>query len=122
LKKMQECIWEGSIADEHLLQTGPFYVVTSGESPDEPLQDIVPRRIKVGAAKDLDVILTKALPGLRLTSLPSHPPVLPLKTGARYFRLEKQGDFWESVCQSRVIAFYVPPELNKLKLELVATR
>jgi type VI secretion system protein ImpJ len=122
LSKARECVWEGSIADDHLLQSGQFYFVASGESPDEDLQEVVMRRIKVSAAKDVDVILASALPGLRLTYLPSAPATLPIKGGSRYFRLEKQGDFWESICRSHLIAFYVPTELHRLRLELFVTK
>jgi type VI secretion system protein ImpJ len=70
----------------------------------------------------MDVIVATALPGLRLTYISTPPPSLPVRSGSRYFRVEKQGDFWESVCRSHVIAFYVPAELNKLRLELLAIK
>jgi len=122
LNKSRECVWEGSIQDDELLKTGQFYFVASGEPSDETLQDMVPRRVKVSAAKDVDVVLSSALPGLRMMYVSSPPATLPVAAGSRYFRIEKQGDFWESVCRSRVIAFYVPPELDHVRLQLLAIR
>jgi type VI secretion system protein ImpJ len=121
LEVTRENLWVGKVTDERLLSTSQFYLMV-GEALEDQLRDGVPRRVKVCASTDVDLIVSAALPGVRLYHVPRPPGTVPAKPGYQCFRLENQGDFWESICRSRSIAFYVPSDLRGVKLELVAVK
>jgi type VI secretion system protein ImpJ len=121
LEVSRENVWVGRVSDERLLTAAQFYVI-AGELPEEQLKDAVPRRIKVGALTDVDLIVTAAMPGVRLYHTPRPPGGVPIRPGYQCFRLENHGDFWDSICRSRSIAFYVPADLRGVRLELIAVK
>jgi type VI secretion system protein ImpJ len=116
----RERVWEGAIPDDHLLQSSELYLVAGGEAQDEPLQAVIAQRVKAATPDEIDVIVGTMVRGLRLIPVSPPPAGLPAKTGCSYFRLEKKGEFWEAICRSHAIAFYVPDDLSKLKWELIA--
>lgn len=122
LESSRENVLAGRIADEKLLGSSQFFLAVEGDLTDEQMLDLVPRRVKVGSAPELDLIVTTAMPGVRLYHVPHPPESLPAKRGVQYFRLENRGEFWESVCQSKAAALYVPSDLKGLKFQLLATK
>ena len=122
LTHVRENLWSGPVTDQGLLKSGEFFLVASGEMPDEQLREIVPKRLKVGGAEDLDLIVNRALPGVRLTYVARPPSVLPVRPDSTYFRLENQGEFWEGIGRSQAISVSVPSVLKGVKIEILATR
>ena len=45
-----------------------------------------------------------------------------MQPGRQYFQLEKAGEHWEAVANSRTISMYFPPEFSELKLEFLAVK
>jgi len=122
LEKTKEHVWMARIADERILASSQLFLAVSGEIPQEQIREWVPRRIKVGSAGDVEVLIASAMPGLRLQYTPRPPAGLSVKAGHQYFRLENQGEFWDSICRSRSIGFYIPGDLKGLNLELLAVK
>ncbi len=122
LEEIRPHIWLGRTTDDRLFETSRFYLVVSGDLPDNELSDIVPVRFKAGASEDLELIINAAMPGVRLYHNPRPPSSIPIKEGHQYFRLDDQGSFWEAVLRSRSIAFYVPADLAGLGIQLIAAK
>jgi len=122
LTHVRENLWSGPVTDEGLLKSGEFYLVASGDMQEEQLREIAPKRLKVGGAEELDLIVNRALPGVRLTYVARPPSVLPVRPDSTYFRLENQGEFWEGVGRSRAISVSVPSVFKGIKIEILATR
>jgi type VI secretion system protein ImpJ len=122
LETSRQNVWTGKITDEKLLTTSQFYLTVSGILGEDAIRESVPRRLKAGAPAELDLIVSTAMPGVRLYFTPKPPATLPVKKGYQYFRLEKSGEFWNSIVKSRAVSFYVPADLGGLKLELIANK
>jgi type VI secretion system protein ImpJ len=118
----RENIWSGRVSDERLFVTSRFYLVAAGDLPEEQIQELIPRRIKVGSINEMDLIVSTAMPGVRLYHTPRPPTSIPVKAGHHYFRLENQGEFWDSICRSHTVGFYVPTDLKGLRFELLAVK
>ena len=99
-----------------------FYLVATGNMPEEQMKELVPRRVKLGGSDDLDLILSRALPGVRLTYVARPPSTLPLRPGSHYFRLETKGEFWDSVARSHNIAVSLSSALKDVRVEILATQ
>lgn len=122
LALVRENLWSGPVSDEGLLKSGEFYLVASGDMSEDQLREVAPKRLKVGGAEELDLIVSRALPGVRLIYVARPPKELPVRPGSTYFRLESQGEFWEGVGRSQAISVNVPSVLKGLKVEILATR
>lgn len=122
LETKRENVLAGRVSDEKLFKSSQFFLVAAGDLPEDQLREMIPRRVKVGAVNELDLIVSAAMPGVRLYHTPRPPTSIPMKTGHHYFRLENYGDFWESICRSQVVGFYVPSDLKPLKFELLAAK
>ena len=122
LETLRENVLVGKVGDDRLLQSAEFYLAVSGEMSEEQVREMVPRRIKVGASTDLDLIITTAMPGVRLYHTPRPPTSLPMKQGCQYFRLENKGDFWDSILRSHTISLYIPTDLKGLKYEVFGVK
>lgn len=122
LSVSRENIWSGSISDEKLIASSQFFLAASGEMAEEQIREMVPRRVKTGALSELDLIVSTAMPGVRLQHSPRPPATLPVKKGQEYFRLENSGEFWNSITKSMTVAFYLPSDMRGMKLELMATK
>lgn len=122
LTLVRENLWKGPVTDERLLKSGEFYLVASGDISEDQLREVAPKRLKVGGAKDLDLIVSRALPGVSLTYVARPPSKLPVRPGSTYFRLESQGEYWEGVGRCQEIGVNVPSVLKGIKVEILATR
>lgn len=122
LRLVRENLWSGPLTDVGLLKSGEFYLVASGELPEEQLREVTPKRVKVGGAQDIDLIVNRALPGVRLTYVARPPSELPVRPGSTYFHLENQGEFWEGIRRNQAISVNVPSVLKGIKVEILATR
>ena len=121
LLSAKENVWVGSVPNEELLKTGDFYLVATGNMPEEQIKELIPRRVKLAGKDDLDLVMSRALPGVRLTYVARPPGALPLRPGSHYFRLETLGDFWDTVVRSRTIAVSLSSVLKDIRLEILAT-
>ncbi|VAX32922.1 Uncharacterized protein ImpJ/VasE [hydrothermal vent metagenome] len=122
LEQVRPSIWAGQVSDERLFETSQFFLRVSGELPEEEVRETFPLRIKIGAAEELDLIISSAMPGVRLYFTPRPPSRLPVKAGHQYFRLDDHGSFWDAIRRSRSIGLYIPADLKGVQFELVTTK
>lgn len=122
LEQSRPSVWVGQITDERLFETSQFFLCVSGELPEEQVREFIPVRIKLGPAQELDLIVSSAMPGVRLFFTPRPPSRLPIKAGRQYFRLDDHGSFWDAIRRSRSIGLYVPVDLKGVQFELIATK
>lgn len=119
LKLVRESIYATAIDDDKYLNNTRLYLSVGANMSDADLISQAPRLMKVGAAAYVDEIVRHAVPGLKLTHLPSPPAEIPIKLKRKYFALDTAGSVWEGIQRSRNIGVYVPAEFPNAELELV---
>ncbi len=97
-----------------------FYLGVQAGLQASELVDVVPMRLKVGAADDVEKMVLSAVAGVRLTHAPQVPVAIPVRPGHYYFAIEPRGPLYERMLQSRSITVYAPAGLPDLQLELFA--
>lgn len=80
------------------------------------------RQAKVGAREDIELILSSALPGIRLVHTQRPPSRLPIRSGYEYFRLEPHGEFWQRAREHRSLAVFLPTTFREARLELLCVK
>lgn len=120
LRTDNNLLWVSDPVAEGLLQNAHFYLVCSGEIEERRITMELATNLKIAPPESLHNLIMYNLRGLNAQYTPSVPPGLPRGPGLFHFRLEKAGDFWEAICQSRALAILLPESFNGLKLELLA--
>lgn len=77
---------------------------------------------KLATPGSIEMIVSRALPGIELIPLPSLPPGMPRRSGAAYFRVESQSALWEEVQAEGLLALFLPNPPDDLRVELIVTK
>jgi type VI secretion system protein ImpJ len=122
LERTKESLYVGRILDDRLLARAQFFLGVSARMTEAQLVEDVPRNSKIASIDTISYLLGQALPGVRLSAVPVPPGPVPVRTGFKYFRLEKVGNYWEAIANSRSICLHFPMKFSDLKLELFAIK
>lgn len=115
-------VWVGRVPESRLFASAQFFVMASGDLPEDQVRNLVPHQVKIGSPSKLKEIVAAAMPGVKLYHTPRPPTSLPMKIGTQYFRLDDRGVFWEDIKKSQVVALHVPESLRSVKIQLVAAK
>jgi len=87
-----------------------FFLGVRSSMPEADLRERVPQLLKVADWKNIVEVVKQARHGVRV-DVEWHPnAVLPLKPGVCFFRLRREGSFWEEIAKTRTLALYLPNE------------
>jgi len=119
LKFVQNSIYATAIDQDKYLANTRMYLAVSAETSEENIIRKVPQLVKVCSATHIELLVSKALPGIQLRHLTNPPSAIPVKLKYQYYALNQSGAAWESINRARNFAAYVPSELPNPTLELL---
>ena len=123
LEIKRDNMFVAEIKDDRVLQPeGAIYVAIQADVPAEKVVREAPLKFKISSQDRVDQLITAALRGISVRHIPAPPPEIPVQPGRNYFQIDKAGDHWDAVRNSRSMALYLPPEFAGLKLELMAVK
>jgi type VI secretion system protein ImpJ len=122
LERSDENVSVGRVPEIRLFASAQFFIMVSGDIPEDRVRDLVPQHVKIGSPRKLKEIVAAAMPGVKLFYTPRPPAALPMKIGTQYFRLDDRSAFWEDIKKSQVVALHIPDNLRELKIQLVAAK
>ena len=119
--RRDEFVHTATMGDERVVQPQvALYLGIRSEMPVQDLQGQAPTKIKVASADKIDLLVASALPGLTMNLVQTLPSSLPVQAGYVYFQLDKAGDVWDWIVESKSLAVYAPPDLPGVQVEVVA--
>jgi type VI secretion system protein ImpJ len=119
LKMVRDTIYAASIDKDAYFENSRFYLAIAADIRDADLIDRSQKLLKACSATQLETLIRNALPGLRLTHVPTPPRSIPVKLRHQYFSIEQGGPVWESVLRARNFAVYAPSDILNPQMELV---
>jgi type VI secretion system protein ImpJ len=124
LKRVDDSVLKGEIGDERLVAKGTeWFLSATGDLPEEKIREGLPGKITVGSSHNIEFLVRQALRGVGISFTAVPPRDFPLKAGHCYFRLDTQGETWETIVESRAIAIVLRgAELKGLSFELIVMR
>jgi type VI secretion system protein ImpJ len=124
LTKVNESLLKGEVGDDRLFTEGhQWFLSVSGPLAEERIREELPGKITIGSAHNVEFLVRQALRGVPVTytALPSSD--FPIRSGHVYFRLESQGETWDTIKEARAISLYLRgSELKELTFELIVTQ
>jgi type VI secretion system protein ImpJ len=119
LQRVRPYMYAVAIDDDRYLSDSRLFLAVSADVTDAELVKRAPSVMRAGAADQVEKMIQRALPGLKLTYVPKPPPEIPVKLKYRYFSMDTTGDVWEGVRRARNLGVYVPADLPNPRLELI---
>jgi type VI secretion system protein ImpJ len=119
LKLLRGTIYATTIDKDRYFENSRPYLAISSDLKEADLIARVPVLTKACSATHIEQLITRALPGLKLTHVPVPPRAIPVKLRYQYFSIEKSGPVWEAVERARNFAVHVPGEILNPDMELI---
>lgn len=110
----------GRLDSDKITDRTAFYLGVSSAQPINKTIENVPLRLKIGAPDDVDKLVLSAMHGVKISHAPQVPPAIPVKPGACYFSLDREGALYERMLKARSISIYTPTGFPDLSLDLIA--
>jgi type VI secretion system protein ImpJ len=120
LQELRTSYYQAQLESQKIEASTRLFLGVRAAMPATELVQVVPQRLKLGAADDVEKLVLSATQGVRLLHAPQVPPAIPVRPGALYFALEPRGPLYERMLQSRALLLYAPAGLPELQLELFA--
>lgn len=99
-----------------------YYLMARSTLEPRELSLKMAQEAKLGIPDQIEMLITRSLPGIEIFPLTTLAPGMPRRSGATYFRLESLSDLWDEVVRTGNLALFLPDSPAGLKLELIATK
>jgi len=111
-----------TVADATLFTHAQLVLSVGASMSGEDIRRRFPREAKIGGLDVISDLVNIQLPGVRLNSLPQAPRQVPFQSDKVYFQLERKGDYWSAIVESRALALHVGGDFPDIELTLWAIR
>ncbi len=112
-------MYQGDVTDQRCLGRSRWILAVRCSIGELDIISRTPRLIKLCSAKFLPELVKTALPGLTLTHLPVPPSAIAPKVDYQYFGINRSGNCWEHIVETRRVGVYVPAELPDAEIEIL---
>jgi len=119
LEQTANYFWEAPITDARTLIHSRWIFAIRTKIGEAEVINGVPRLVKICSKDFVPKLVSRALPGLRLSHIPVPPPAINPRVDYQYFALDKAGPCWDHMVQTRVVGVYAPGELPEPEIELM---
>jgi type VI secretion system protein ImpJ len=107
LERRPDGMFVGRIPEPRLANH-EFFVAVRSTTPEASVREQVPQLLKIAGWKRISEIVKQARHGVRVEVEWSPSSALPIKPGLCFFRLLREGPFWDDIATTKTIALYTP--------------
>jgi type VI secretion system protein ImpJ len=107
IERRQDGMFVGKIPEPRLMNHEFFIAVKSGLA-EQITRDRVPQLLKVASWSHIYEVVKQARHGVRVEVEFNPSSSLPVKPGLCFFRLRREGPFWDEIVKSSTLALYLP--------------
>jgi type VI secretion system protein ImpJ len=111
LEHRQDGMFIGKLPDPRVAGH-EFFVAVQSSMPEALVRERVPAVLKIAGWNQIYDVVKQARHGVR-TEIEWNPSaVLPLKPGVCFFRVRREGSFWNEIVQTSSVAMYLPVDAD----------
>jgi type VI secretion system protein ImpJ len=119
LKPLRDSIYATAIDKDSYFENSRPYLAISSDLKEADLITRVPALAKACSATHIEQLISRALPGIKMSHVAKPPRAIPVQLRYQYFSLERTGPLWEAVTRARNFAVYAPAEIPNPDMELI---
>jgi type VI secretion system protein ImpJ len=117
LRKQAETLYVGQITPNQL--QAQFFLCVAGDMPEKKIVTELPKNIKIAAYEEIFAVNQAGIQGVTVEYIARPPSGVAINEKAHYFKINKEGRFWDKVTVKNNIAFFLASDFKMLKMELV---
>lgn len=117
LRKQGETLYIGQLTSNQI--QAQFFLSVTGDMPEKKIITELPKNIKIAAYEEIFAVNQAGIQGVTIEYIARPPSGVSVNEKAHYFKINKEGRFWDKITSKNNIAFFFASEFKMLKLELV---
>lgn len=117
LRKQADTLYVGQLSPNQL--SSQFFISVVGDIPEKKIITELPKNIKVSAYEEIFAVHQAGIQGVTVEYTARPPAGISVNEKAHYFKINKEGRFWEKIIAKNNIAFFIASEFKSLEMELV---
>lgn len=119
LERTAESFWTGEVRDRRAFDRADWLLAVHSTASMTEVIERTPRLVKICSRDFVPKLVSRALPGLALTYLPSPPAAISPSVETQYFSITKAGPCWDHIRQSAYVGVYIPENIPAAEPELI---
>lgn len=119
LEQTESYFWEGDIRDTRLLGSSRWYLSLAANIGEAELISATPALVKVCSSRFVAELVKRAIPGMKLTHVPTPPASLAPSITNQYFTVNRSGPCWDHLLESKRVGIYIPGDIPATEIELL---
>lgn len=117
LRRQAETLFVGQLSPNHI--SAQFFVAVTGDIPEKKIITELPKNMKIAAYEEIFAVHQAGIQGVTVEYIARPPAGVSVNEKAQYFKINKEGRFWEKIIQKNNIAFFIASEFKSVQMELV---
>lgn len=117
LRKQAETLFIGQLSPNQI--QAQFFLVVSGEIPEKKIITELPKNIKISSYEEIFAVNQAGIQGVTIEYIARPPSGVAVHDKTHYFKINKEGRFWDKIAAKNNIAFFLASEFKMLQMELV---
>ncbi len=117
LRKQADTLFVGQLSPNQI--NGQFFIAVHSEMPEKKIISELPKNIKISAYEEIFAVHQAGIQGVTIDYIARPPAGVSIDEKAFYFKINKEGRFWEKISSKNNIAFFIASEFKAMKLDLI---
>jgi type VI secretion system protein ImpJ len=109
LERRADGMFLGKLRDPKLI-SHEIFVAVQANQVDAVVRDRAPAVLKIASWNQIYDVVKQARRGVRVDVEWNPSPALPVRPGVCFFRVRREGNFWDEVATSSTLALYLPSD------------
>ncbi len=117
LRKQADTLFIGQLSPAQI--PAQFFISIITEIPEKKIITELPKNIRISAYEEIFAVQQAGIQGVSIEYIARPPVGVQVKEKAHYFKINKEGRFWDKIVKKNNIAFFIASEFKSLEMELV---
>ena len=117
LRKQADTLYVGQLSPAQV--SSQFFISVTGDIPEKKVITELPKNIKISAYEEIFAVHQAGIQGVTIEYVARPPAGVSVNEKAHYFKINKEGRFWDKIVAKNNIAFFIASEFKSLQMELV---
>ncbi len=117
LRKQADTLFVGQLSPSQI--PAQFFISIISDIPEKKIITELPKNIKISAYEEIFAVHQAGIQGVSVEYIARPPVGVQVNEKAHYFKINKEGRFWDKIVKKNNIAFFIAAEFKSLQIELV---
>jgi type VI secretion system protein ImpJ len=117
LRKQADTLFVGQLSPSQI--SSQFFISVISDIPEKKIITELPKNIKISAYEEIFAVHQAGIQGVSIEYIARPPLGVQVNEKAHYFKINKEGRFWDKIEKKNNIAFFIAAEFKSMQMELV---